>query len=91
MEEGGGGCRFPSVVCYKIPLTKYPEILVPIFKKRTKTIPVAFKKIPFPMMKDIKIPIPSTENEQIPVPILSFRTRFKLKGFLDKTKLPIQF
>ena len=36
--------------------------------------PVAFKKIPFPVMKDMKLPIPSTENEQIPVPILPFRT-----------------
>ena len=39
---------------------------------------MAFKEIPFPVMKDIKIPIPNTENEQIPVPNLSLSSHFVL-------------
>ena len=72
--EGGSDLQvhFPNEVRYKLPfsLTKYLEIPVLIFRKQLP-FSVAFKKLPFAVMKDMKIPIPCTENEQIPVPIFT--------------------
>ena len=45
---------------------------------------VAFKKLPFAVMKDMKIPIPSTENEQIPVPIFTYYREITIKLSMRK-------
>ena len=71
-EGGSVQIHFPSEVHYKIPysLRKHLEIPVLIFRKQLP-FSVAFKKLPFQVMKDMKIQIPCTENEQIPVPLFT--------------------